>query len=123
MGFLIQTYALIATVPFITFFLMYYLLLFAGKRKRTAREFSIHITTLLLYTAVSAEMNAVFEMKLGFFWIFIWMLFILLGLGYLQQRVRGALNYKKVIISTSKLSFLSLGAFYILFFLIGIFRV
>jgi len=123
MGFLIQTYALIATVPFITFFLLYYLLLFTGKRRRTAREFSVHITTVLLYTAVSAEMNAVFKMSWGYLWSFVWMLLILLGLGYLQRRIRGGLNYKKVIISTSKLSFLSFSAFYILFFLIGVFRV
>ncbi|MFV9510000.1 DUF3397 family protein [Tepidibacillus sp. LV47] len=118
----IKTYALIATIPFISFFLIYYLLLFAGKKKRTAREFAIHFTTFLLYGAVSAEINSILHSKLGFLWSFLWILLIFFIIGYLQKKVRGVLNYKKIITSTSKLSFISLSFFYFLFFLVGLFQ-
>ncbi|TCS84426.1 DUF3397 family protein [Tepidibacillus fermentans] len=122
MGFIIQTYALIATVPFISFFLIYYLLLFTGRKNRTAKEFAIHFTTLLLISAVSAEINYIFQTKFGFLWSLLWVLLILIIISYLQQKMRGVLNYKKVMTSTSKLSFLSLSFFYLLFFLIGLFQ-
>lgn len=121
-GFIIQTYALIATVPFISFFLIYYLLLFTGRKNRTAKEFAIHFTTLLLISAVSAEINYIFQTKFGFLWSLLWVLLILIIISYLQQKMRGVLNYKKVMTSTSKLSFLSLSFFYLLFFLIGLFQ-
>ncbi|GBF11998.1 DUF3397 family protein [Tepidibacillus infernus] len=121
MGVFIKTYALIATVPFISFFLIYYLMVFMGKEKKHAFNWAFHSTTILLFSAVSAQIKFIFQLKQGFWWVFFWVLFLITSIGFLQWKIKRKISLRKIMIATSKLSFILFSIAYILFFVIGLF--
>lgn len=120
MDIFIKTYAVIATIPFISFLLIYYLIIFLGKSKKIALDWSSYITSILLYSAVTAQLKVLFQLESSFWWCASWIALILVSLAFLQWKIRGKINYKKLMISTSKLGFITLGIFYITFFIVGL---
>ncbi len=121
MEIILKIYGLMATIPFIPFFLIYYTLIYLKKSKKTAFNWSTYVTSLLLLTAVTAELKGIFHVTYGFWINIAWILFIIFSLGFLQWKMKGYLNYVKLITATAKLSFFSFGLLYFVLFIIGIY--
>lgn len=121
MGVIAKTYALFSTIPFVSYFLFYYLLILFGKKKEIAKNWSIYITSVLLYSAVTAQLKIMLSLSSGYIFTLTWVVLIIALIVFLQLRLKGSINYSKLLSSTSKLSFLSFGVFYIIFLIIGLF--
>jgi len=116
----LQTYALFATLPFVSFFLLYFLLQMLNKPKEAARKIAMYVTVVFLFTAVAAQIEILFKNTYGLVFAFIWVFVIFFTLGFLQLKLKKNLNYKKLVASTLKLCFISFSFFYILLFVIGL---
>lgn len=123
MDVLIKSYALISSVPFVSFLIIYYLLLFLGITKKKAFERSVYITSILFYSAVTAQLKLIFNLESGFWWTLSLVGIIMMIIALLQWKIRGKIRIKKIFASTTKLSFLTFGFLYLLFFIIGFFSV
>lgn len=120
MDFFIKTYGVMATLPFLSFFLIYFFLLILHKTKKQALNIAIYITSILLLSAVASFLKMIFDLESGLWLTILWVVIIFIVLGFMQWKIKGFFNYKKIILSTLKLSFLTFGVLYILFFIIGL---
>lgn len=121
MDFLIKIYAVIATIPFLTFFFIYFLLVLLGKPKNIAINRTIYITSLLLIGAVSSQLKYMFNLTSGLWFSLLIVFLIFIVLGFLQWKFKNKLDIKKLILSTLKLSFYLFGVLYISFFIVSLF--
>lgn len=120
---ILETYALMATIPFITYFFIYYLLLFMKKSKKVSFQWAMNITTILLISAVSAQLKLIFKFQSEYLFSFTWILFIMLSIGYLQWKKKGRIHKRKILSATSLIGFVSFSLFYLLLFIIGLLKV
>lgn len=121
MDFLIKIYAVIATIPFLTFFLIYFLFILLGKPKDMAFERAIYITSVLLIGAVSSQLKNIFNLASGLWLSLLLVFLIFITLGFLQWKLKNKLDIKKLILSTLKLCFYLFGVLYISFLIISLF--
>lgn len=121
MDFLIKIYAVIATMPFLSFFLIYILFVLLGKSKVIAFERAVYITSVLLIGAVSSQLKNIFNLTSGLWLSLLIVFLIFIVLGLLQWNFKNRLDYKKLVLSTLKLSFYLFGILYISFFIISLF--
>lgn len=121
MDFLIKIYAVIATMPFLSFFLIYILYILLGKPKDMAFERAIYITSVLLIGSVSSQLKNIFNLASGLWLSLLLVFLIFITLGYLQWKLKNKLDIKKLILSTLKLCFYLFGVLYISFFIISLF--
>jgi len=119
MDFFLKTYGVFATIPILSFFLLYFLFISLNISKKSALNYAIYITTVFLISATSSQIKVIFGFEYGLWLILIWVLLIFSTLGLLQWKIKGYLKWKKILFSTLKLTFFSLSFFYIIFFIIG----
>lgn len=113
-------FALIVTLPFVAFLLLYVGFYLYFQEQKPAVRWSIDITTFLLIVSVSVMYNEIFQSSFGL-WLIIIIFTILLGLlGGLQNQVRGKMNIPKMVRGAWRLGFLLLSFSYILLFFWGI---
>ncbi len=122
MDFIINTYALIATIPLLSFFFIYYLLLFFIKERKKALNLTINITSVLFISAVSGQLNYIFKIRYGILYSILAVLFIAAVISFLQWKIKGKNDYKRMIKAVTRLSFISFGFFYFIFFIVSFFR-
>jgi hypothetical protein len=112
--------ALMVTLPFVPFFLLYLGFYLYFQDRTPALRWSIDITTFILIISVSVIYNEIFESKFGL-WLILILLSILVGvLGGLQNQIRGAMNLPKMVRGAWRLGFLLLAFSYVLLFFWGI---
>ncbi len=106
MDIFVKLYALLATVPFITFLILYLILINIGISKKVALNYSIYISSIFLISAVSAQIKILFNYQYSFIIVIVWIIIILFGLALIQLKIRGYINYLKLFSSTSKSFFI-----------------
>jgi uncharacterized membrane protein len=117
---LTTAYALLATVPFVAFALLWAAAYFITRDKRKTTRFAMDVTTALLVGAVASMWNRLFHSQFGF-WLIVLVILIAMGLlGGYQNRVKGAIDMRKIFRIVWRVGFLGLSLMYILFLILNI---
>jgi hypothetical protein len=111
---------LLATVPFVAFAFVWAAAYFITRDKKKTTRLAMDITTALLIGAVASMWNRLFHSQFGF-WLIVLVILIAIGLlGSYQNRVRGAIDMKKIVRIVWRVGFLGLSLMYILFLILNI---
>lgn len=115
-------FAFFATVPFFSFFIIYGLLRWRKKEKRSALLWSVHMTTVLLFFSVMVMDRLIREENEpnALFWIIGFALLVSILLILLQRKIRGQIHILKVLRAVSIALFFLLSASYVFLFVKGI---
>jgi len=119
MGFL-NNLLWLSVIPFIPFFLVYFIVIRKGNSRKQAIELAMDVTTFFLIFSVSALFNITFQSKFGFYLI---LLLLLIGAGLIgsaQNRWKGRVNGKRLVRAVWRLGFVALSAGYLLFTFFGL---
>ncbi|MCR8634983.1 MULTISPECIES: DUF3397 domain-containing protein [Paenibacillus] len=113
-------YTFLALVPFVSFFAAWGIVYWVTGDKKRATHFAIDITTLFLIGSVSLMTRQLFGTGFGLW--FVLLLFLIAGglIGNMQNRMKGKINFYKIIKSLLRLGFVVLSACYVLLLFIGI---
>ncbi len=118
---LADLFAIFATLPFISFFIIYFVALYRTKSKRESVRWAIHITMLFLLFTVSGMMKSITGSTAGFWWMVV-ILILLTGLVlFLQWRTRRQIQLVRALRSIWVLGFFIFTITYIVLIPIGIF--
>ncbi len=119
--FLADVFAAFATVPFISFVLIYVIAYVRTKSKKESIRWAIHITMLLLLFSVSGMIKAITESTAIFWWMIVLLVVIAVLILFLQWKIRQQINLGKAIRSVWYLGFVLFAVTYIVLIPIGIF--
>jgi hypothetical protein len=114
----IFTFSVLPVIPFLIIFLISYLW---RRDSRRAVLLAMDVTTLFLILSVSGLFNQIFGTGFGIYLIVLFMLVAGGLIGSAQNRIKGAVNPKRLVKAVWRLSFLTMSAFYVIFFIIGLF--
>jgi hypothetical protein len=118
MGWLLTTYAVMATFSFLVFPLFWIIGYGIKGQKKVATRLAADITMIFLIGGVSVHINELFHTSYGF-WIIVLFLLLLAGfIGNAQNRLRGKINPVKIGRAVWRLGFIVLGFLYVLFLII-----
>lgn len=115
-----QVYTVLAMVPFVAFFLTWFLVYWLTKDKKKATHASMDITSLFLLGSVAVMSRKLFESGM-LFWTVV-LLFLIAGgmLGNMQNRMRGRIHMLKITRTLGRVGFVVLSFCYIVLLIIGI---
>lgn len=120
-NFIANAYAVMASVPFLAFLLLWFIVYGLTSDKKKATATAMDITTLLLFGVVAAMLDLTFQFSFGGIWLLLLIFLIALGLiGNAQHRLHGRINVKRQLRVVWRLGFLGLGALYFVLLLIGL---
>ncbi|MEK8129703.1 DUF3397 domain-containing protein [Paenibacillus filicis] len=115
-----QLYTLLALVPFVAFFITWFIVYRMTGDKRRATHLSMDITTLFLIGSVGFISRNLFGSAF-LLWMIILLFLVAAGLlGSMQTRMKGRVNLMKITRTLSRLGFLILTACYVLLLVVGI---
>lgn len=117
---LVSSFIVLAIVPFVPFFLVYFIHFSLRHDRKAALKLAMDVTTLFLIFSVSALFNNVFHSTFGFYLIVIILLITGGLIGGMQTRVKGKADVRKLLRVVWRLAFAATGIAYILLFLISI---
>lgn len=118
---ILQLYAVLALLPFVSFFLFWAVAYGVKRERKKATEFAMDVTTLLLIGIVSSGFDNVFPNMIGGFWIVLFVFLLMAGLiGNAQNRVHGKVDVRRLIRAVWRIGFFLLAFAYIFLVLIGI---
>jgi len=120
MGFLNNLLFWLIVVPFIPFFLVYFIVIRKGNSRKQAIELAMDVTTFFLIFSVSALFNIIFQSKFGFYLILLLLLIAAGLIGSAQNRWKGRVNGKRLVRAVWRLGFVALSAGYLLFTFFGL---
>lgn len=117
-------YAVMATIPFVTFFIIYLAVRWIKGDSTAAVGWAINVTTFFLISAVSTMYGLISAPQSAsfFWWILLFWLVITGGMGFLQLKLKGGLNLVKLTRAAWRVTFVALSITYVIFFFIGIAR-
>ena len=116
---LLQIYAILATIPFLIFPLVWMIGHAAGLDNKHAVRRSTDVTMFFLIGSVAALYDQLFSTAFKGIWVILLFMLLLGGvLGNLQMRVRGKVDAPKIIRAVWRLSFIVLCPLYIILFAI-----
>ncbi|MCF6093576.1 DUF3397 domain-containing protein [Microaerobacter geothermalis] len=119
MEFLANMYAILATIPFLSYPLIYYLTFWRSRDKKKSHAWAINLTTVFLASADGA-MFRILQWK-GFVWWFILLTLVSgLVLGFLQYRLKGNLYLPRLAKGIWRVMFVFLSILYLILFSKGI---
>jgi hypothetical protein len=120
--FFVNVYSWLAALPFITFFLIWFVTYLFLKNKKMTTRLAMDITMLFLIGSVSVIWNHLFQAKFGF-WLIVMVLLIAFGLiGGYQNHAKGKTDLFKVFRVVWRLGFLTLFMLYIVLLLANILK-
>lgn len=119
MNFISDLFAVFSGLPFISFFIILIVLSFFLPKKKAILA-SIDITNVLLIISVSAMYSMSFDSRMGIWWILLVYLIIAGLLGGLQARLRGSVDFPRLIKAVWRLGFFVLSLVYLVYLFIGI---
>jgi hypothetical protein len=117
---IVQAYAALALMPFLTFALVWGIVYLYKKEKKFAITRAMDVTTIFLIGVVSTLYNIVFQSTFGFYLL---LLLFLIGFGLLgnvQQRTKGKVDLKRITRAIWRLGFIGLSVAYLVLATIGI---
>ena len=119
---ILQLYAVLALLPFVSFFL-FWAIAYAVKKEQKATQIAMDVTTLLLVGIVSSGIDNVFPNFIGGIWIVILIFLLMAGLiGNAQNRIHGQVDVRRLLRAVWRIGFFTLAVAYILLVLIGIIK-
>lgn len=108
------TYKIFAAMPFIPFFIIYFIGIRRGKDRKQSLRLAMDITTLFLIGIVSALLSTLTGSSIGFFVILLVMLIGAGLIGNAQTRVRGSIDPSRIFRAVWRLAFFALAVLYVL---------
>jgi hypothetical protein len=119
--FFVGIYKALAYIPFLTFFVIWFLLYFMKRDKKFSTRLAIDITTVLLLGKVSMQLHQLFGSWFGF-WSMLFIILLVTGLiGRQQNELRGSVHLPRILKIMSRIGFVVLSFFYIVLLIIGLF--
>lgn len=119
MSLLSNTFIVLAILPIIPFFLVYYIHYFLKRDKKAALLLAMDVTTLFLILAAAALFNIVFKSGFGLYLIVLILLIAGGLIGGAQNRLKGKVDIKRLLRAVWRLAFAGTGVAYILLFLVS----
>lgn len=119
--FIADLFAVFATLPFLSFFIIYIIAYVRTKSKKESIRWAINITTLFLLFTVSGMMESITGSTAGFWWMIVILILCAGGLLLLQWKIRQQIYLVKVLRSLWYVSFLLFSITYLILIPIGIF--
>ena len=119
MEFLTNVFAMFAGLPFVSFFVILVLLSFFLPKKKAVLT-AIDITNVLLIISVSAMYYISFDSKMGIWWIVLFYLVVAGLIGGLQARMRGKVDFRRLLKAVWRLGFFVLSIVYLIYLISGI---
>ncbi|MDP4096951.1 DUF3397 domain-containing protein [Paenibacillus sp. P96] len=116
-----NTLVFLSVLPFFPFLIVYGVGLWITKNKKRSLLAAIDVTTLFLIVAVAALFNIVFGTQFGIYLISLLLLITLGLIGGAQNRLKGGVNWRRLIRAVWRITFIGTGFAYLLFTFIGIF--
>ncbi|WP_256702848.1 DUF3397 domain-containing protein [Paenibacillus sp. FSL H7-0326] len=111
----------LSMLPFFPFLIVYYGMVYFKKPKKTALHTAMDVTTIFLIAAVAALFNSTFNLSFGFYLILLVMLISLGLIGSAQTRLKGKINYRRMIRAVWRMAFVVMGFSYIVLLAFGLF--
>ncbi|WP_310550257.1 DUF3397 domain-containing protein [Paenibacillus glufosinatiresistens] len=122
MEFVRNSLGVLSVLPILPFVLVYGIGRFMKLDKRRCLFLAMDVTTVFLLLSVSALFNNIFDSRFGFFLI---LLIVLIGAGLIggaQNRLKGQIDGKRLFRAVWRLSFMLMGAGYVLFMVVGMIK-
>ncbi|MDO7905421.1 DUF3397 domain-containing protein [Paenibacillus sp. JX-17] len=120
MEFLKDSLIALSIAPFIPFCIVFFITdKITGQRKQ-AVKLAMDITTFFLIAVVAGLFNHLFHSSFGFYLILLLILIAFGLLGGAQNRMKGKVDFKRVIKAVWRISFLLTSMSYIVLIVIGI---
>jgi len=116
---LANLYAVMAMVPFVTFFLLWFIFYAVKRDKKTATRRTMDIVCILLVGSVSSMYYHIFNSSFALILILFLMLLSIGLIGNMQYRSKGSIDYKRILQVTLRIGFLGLSVIYVILLLIG----
>jgi hypothetical protein len=111
-------YKALAYIPFLTFFVIWFLLYFMKRDKKFSTRLAIDITTVLLLGTVSMQLHQLSGSWFGF-WCILFILLLGTGLiGRQQNELRGYIHLPKIMKILSRIGFVVLSFLYVVLLII-----
>ncbi|MCM3784443.1 DUF3397 domain-containing protein [Neobacillus mesonae] len=108
-------------LPFFPFLIVYYGMVYFKKSKKMALHTAMDVTTIFLIAAVAALFNNAFQSGFGVYLILILLLIALGLIGSAQTRIKGKINYKRMMRALWRMAFVVMGFSYIVLMAFGLF--
>ncbi|GAB7387673.1 hypothetical protein BSNK01_15100 [Bacillaceae bacterium] len=114
--------ALFSAFPFLSFFLVYYAVKWRTRNRRLAVNWAVNVTTLLLFVSVGVLHGLVRDAgTTSLFVLLLTFVFVSAGLiAWLQMRIKGRIDWRKLSRAVWRLTFLALCITYVILFFSGI---
>ncbi|MBO8171155.1 MAG: DUF3397 family protein [Bacillaceae bacterium] len=124
MNWFADVYAILATIPFISFFVLYLVIKWISRDSRKAAGWAVNVTTLLLLSSVAAMYRLIFQQSAAsIMWWYVLFLLLFFGLfAFMQIKLKGELRPARLVRAVWRVFFLGLSITYVIFFLMGIVR-
>jgi hypothetical protein len=114
-------YKALAYIPFLTFFVIWFLLYFIKRDKKFSTRLAIDITAVLLLGKVAMQLHQLSGSWFGF-WFMLFIILLVTGLiGRQQNDMRGFIHLPKILKIMSRIGFVVLSFFYIVLWIISLF--
>lgn len=115
-----KLYMTLALVPFVAFFITWFIAYGLSRDKRKSTHLSMDITTLFLVGSVAYMSRSIFGSGM-LLWTIVLLFLVAAGLlGNLQTRMKGRVDLLKIARTLSRFGFVLLTAFYVLLLFVGI---
>lgn len=111
----------LSMLPFFPFLIVYYGMVYFKKSKKMALHTAMDVTTIFLIAAVAALFNNAFQSGFGVYLILILLLIALGLIGSAQTRIKGKINYKRMMRALWRMAFVVMGFSYIVLMAFGLF--
>lgn len=123
-SFIFDIYAFLALIPLIPFLLVLFITYSFKKDRKRSIQMAMDVTTFFLIGIVAAMYDEIFPGSvINGIWIILLFFLVMAGLlGNAQTRLKGKINYRKLIRVIWRISFLILSVLYIIFFIIGLIK-
>jgi hypothetical protein len=116
-----NTLVFLSVLPIFPFLIVYGVGLWITKDKKRSLMAAIDVTTLFLVFSVAALFNIVFGTKFGIYLIILLLLITMGLIGGAQNRLKGGVNWRRLIRVVWRMTFIGSSIAYLLFTFIGIF--
>ncbi|TVY09614.1 DUF3397 domain-containing protein [Paenibacillus cremeus] len=115
-----QIYTMLSLVPFVAFFITWFIVFMISRNKRQATYMSMDITTLFLIGSVAYMSRNLFGSAM-LLWTIVLLFLVAAGLlGNVQNRMKGRIDLVKIARMLSRVGFLALTACYVVLLILGI---